>query len=48
MSYKDSLNLRQKDFFWGTKEECLIVEKIKIYGYYIENGCLPPGNRIFR
>ena len=46
--YKDSLNLRQKDLFWGTKEECLIVEKIFLYNYYLKNGSLPPGNKIFR
>ncbi len=46
--YMADYNLRMDDLFYGTKEECLIVEKIKIYGYYIENGCLPPGNRIFR
>ncbi len=47
-SYKDALGLVQNDLFWGTKEECLIVEKIMLYTYYIENGCLPPGNKIFR
>ncbi len=46
--YMTDYNLRMDDLFWGTKEECLIVEKIKIYGYYIDNGCLPPGNKIFR
>ncbi len=47
-AYMTDYNLRMQDVFYGTKEECLIVEKIKIYGYYIENGCLPPGNKIFR
>lgn len=26
----------------------LMQEKLKIYSYYIENGTLPPGNKIFR
>lgn len=44
----NKLGLDKVEEFIGTKEECLIVEKLKIYGYYIDNGCLPPGNKIFR
>ena len=44
----NKLGLDKVEEFIGTKEECLIVEKLKIYGYYLENGYLPPGNKIFR
>ena len=47
-SYLENLNLVKVWEFSGTTEECLIMEKIKLYGYYINNGCLPPGNKIFR
>ena len=47
-NYLNQLNLDKNIEFVGTKEECLIMEKIKIYGYYIDNGCLPSGNKIFR
>lgn len=46
--YLDSLNLDKIPEFQGTKEECLIMEKIKIYNYVINNGQLPPGNKIYR
>ena len=43
----------QKNFmmipvFRGTKTEILVEEKRRIYNYHLHNGCLPPGNRIFR
>jgi hypothetical protein len=34
--------------FVGTKNEALVLEKIKIYHYYIHNGVPPPRNKIFR
>jgi hypothetical protein len=34
--------------FAGNQMEIKIAEKTKIYGYYIANGRLPPGNKIFR
>ncbi|WP_426994316.1 RHS repeat domain-containing protein [Methylomonas sp. CM2] len=34
--------------FRGSKVTALIQEKLKIYSYAIENGELPPGNKIFR
>ncbi|TAD97683.1 MAG: hypothetical protein EAZ97_12120 [Bacteroidetes bacterium] len=48
--------LRFKTEFKGTAEQCLIVEKVKLYGYvfYPENQkrqnplILPPGNKIHR
>lgn len=48
--------LRFKSEFSGTAEQCLIVEKIKLYAYFLspENQkreiplILPPGNKIFR
>ena len=37
-----------KPVFYGTKTEILIEEKIRLRDYYVKNGCLPPGNKIFR
>ena len=34
--------------FKGSQGMAKIVEKMRIYGYFFENGALPPGNRIFR
>jgi hypothetical protein len=34
--------------FFGTQVEIKVAEKASIYGYYFQNGSLPPGNRIFR
>jgi len=34
--------------FYGTKTEILVEEKRRIYHYHLQNGCLPPGNKIFR
>lgn len=34
--------------FTGTQLQCKIVEKEKIYGYFVTNWSLPPGNKIFR
>lgn len=40
--------LMQVDIFQGNQIEILVMEKVKIYGYYYRNGSPPPGNRIFR
>jgi hypothetical protein len=34
--------------FKGSQGMAKIVEKLRIYGYFFENGALPPGNKIFR
>ncbi|WP_299568499.1 DUF6443 domain-containing protein [uncultured Pedobacter sp.] len=34
--------------FYGNQVQIKVEEKIKIYGYFFQNGTLPPGNRIFR
>lgn len=34
--------------FYGNQMQIKIVEKSKIYTYFINNGQLPPGNKIFR
>ena len=44
----NNLKLEKVTQFVGSKEECLIREKIQIYGYVIKNGHLPSGNKIFR
>ncbi len=40
--------LRQVTEFQGSQMMAKIVEKLRIYGHFFENGELPPGNRIFR
>ena len=40
--------LRQVTEFQGSQTTAKIVEKLRIYGHVLENGELPPGNRIFR
>lgn len=34
--------------FYGNQMQIKIAEKSKIYGYFLSNGELPPGNKIFR
>lgn len=34
--------------FYGNQMQIKLVEKLKIYGYFFNNGQLPAGNRIFR
>jgi hypothetical protein len=40
--------LQMVPIFYGNVAEIKVQEKIMIYGYYFQNGTLPPGNRIFR
>ncbi|WP_157203499.1 hypothetical protein [Methylomicrobium agile] len=40
--------LRYVTEFQGGQVQALIQEKLKIYSYVIDNGTLPPGNKIFR
>jgi RHS repeat-associated protein len=41
-------NLVQDDEFFGNQVQIKVMEKVKIYSYFITNGHLPPGNKIFR
>lgn len=34
--------------FYGNQVQIKVVEKMKIYNYFLQNGHLPPGNKIFR
>lgn len=34
--------------YFGTQTEIKVMEKVKIYNHFFNNGTLPPGNRIFR
>jgi len=34
--------------FFGNQVQIKVMEKTKIYGYFLQNGHLPPGNKIFR
>jgi hypothetical protein len=47
-SYLNSMGLQMVPQFFGNQMEIKIQEKIMIYGYFMENGSLPPGNSIFR
>lgn len=40
--------LRYQTEFVGAQMQAFIQEKMKIYSYFLENGVLPPGNKIFR
>ena len=40
--------VQQVDEFSGSQMQIKIAEKSKIYNYFISNGQLPPGNKIFR
>ncbi|WP_312903088.1 hypothetical protein, partial [Chryseobacterium taichungense] len=40
--------LRMNPIFYGNQTTIKIQEKIMIYGYFMINGSLPAGNRIFR
>lgn len=42
------LGLSYETEFRGSQTMTKIVEKLRIYGHVLENGELPPGNRIFR
>lgn len=47
-SYLNGARLQQINLFPGNQIEIKIQEKITIYGYFMERGSLPPGNKIFR
>lgn len=47
-NYLDSKGVQMQPIFYGNQMEILIQEKIMIYGYALDKGSLPPGNRIFR
>lgn len=36
------------NIYQGTQKQILTQEKLMINAYFINNGHLPPGNRIFR
>ncbi|UBM59227.1 DUF6443 domain-containing protein [Marinilongibacter aquaticus] len=42
------MGLQMVPEFIGNQVEIKIAEKGKIYGYFFQNGSLPPGNKIFR
>ncbi|MBQ7167174.1 MAG: hypothetical protein IJR93_09550 [Treponema sp.] len=46
--YLLSIGVKKETEFVGLPDEVLIVEKLKLYGYYLEHGHLPPRNKIFR
>ena len=41
-------SLRMLPEFYGNQVQIKVVEKMKIYNYFLQNGHLPPGNKIFR
>lgn len=44
----ERIHFDQVDVYYGNKTEVLIEEKRRIYNYYLKNGRLPSGNKIFR
>uniref|UniRef100_UPI0025D544AD hypothetical protein n=1 Tax=uncultured Chryseobacterium sp. TaxID=259322 RepID=UPI0025D544AD len=46
--YLRSMNLIQYNEFSGSQMQIKLVEKSKIYGYFLIHGELPAGNKIFR
>jgi hypothetical protein len=46
--YLNTIGLQMVPQFFGNQMEIKIQEKIMIYGYFLGNGSLPPGNSIFR
>ena len=46
--FYESMGLEMDPQFFGNQMEIKIQEKIMIYGYFFQNGSLPPGNSIFR
>jgi RHS repeat-associated protein len=50
-SYLNSIGaggVRMREEFYGTQKQIKIAEKAKIYNYFLHNGHLPAGNKIFR
>lgn len=41
-------NFEMYKVFYGTKTEILVEEKRRLLNYHLQNGCLPPGNKIFK
>ncbi len=44
----NALKVEKADELWGSQIQIKIAEKTKIYSYFLLNGHLPPGNKIFR
>ncbi|AWM13817.1 type IV secretion protein Rhs [Flavobacterium sediminis] len=47
-SYLEANRVQQVNEFSGSQLQIKIAEKSKIYNYFLQNGHLPPGNKIFR
>ncbi len=47
-TYLKSNNVQMFPEFFGNQVQIKVMEKTKIYTYFIQNGHLPPGNKIFR
>ena len=47
-NWLQSSGLRQYNEFKGNQVQIKVMEKTKIYGYFLQHGHLPPGNKIFR
>jgi hypothetical protein len=46
--YLTAAGLIQRDEYYGTQRQIKIMEKYRIYSYFLIWGKLPPGNKIFR
>jgi RHS repeat-associated protein len=47
-SYLNGLGVKQENEFFGNQVQIKVMEKKKLYSYFLQNGHLPPGNKIFR
>ncbi|MCZ8169769.1 MAG: RHS repeat-associated core domain-containing protein [Flavobacterium sp.] len=47
-TFRSSMGVEQFDEFYGNQVQIKVMEKTKIYAYFLQKGHLPPGNKIFR
>ena len=50
-SVKEAIGIggvQENQLYFGNQVQIKVAEKIAIYGYFLNNGHLPPGNKIFR
>jgi hypothetical protein len=47
-NYLNSNRVQMFPEFYGNQVQIKVMEKNKIYSYFLQNGHLPPGNKIFR
>jgi hypothetical protein len=48
LGYLDQVGVTENPLFFGNRVQIKVAEKTAIYSYFLMNGHLPPGNKIFR